>query len=528
VHRWWRHRTLRARLTLLAAVGLAGGLALGGLILVAVLHLVLIRSVDSSIRQTARNVSLLADSDKLATPIPSAGAPIVQVLTLQRQIVAATPSTDLLVPMLTKAEERRALTSKVVVIPGSRAGVEGEMRVIALTSFERNTDRGGTTVRVILVGASTHLVEESTETIGDFLLVAYPLLVALLTALAWLVVGWTLRPVEALRRGADMISAGGSSVGQLPVPDGDDEVHRLAVTLNDMLDRLAAGRARQRAFIADAAHELRSPITSLRTQLEVAAHVGDQPVTEDLLDDVTRLGRLVNDLLLLARADEGDPRLRSVESVDLADMVTRTVRDYANARVPVRAEVVGEVWAAGDASSLRRVLDNLVTNAVRHAAGQVVVRAVGPGAEPSEETPESAAPRSAPGGAARGAGSEPEVRDATSEPAVGGGGPATGVTRGAGPAATVARGTGPAADDAMVRVSVIDDGPGIPAEDRERVFDRFTRLDDARNRDQGGAGLGLAIVRELVRSHSGTITLADAEPGLRVDIDLPTAAPTEP
>jgi signal transduction histidine kinase len=291
------------------------------------------------------------------------------------------------------------------------------------------------------------------------LLIAYPLLVAAIAVLAWRVVGWALRPVEELRQGAERISASGRRAGPLPVPEGDDEVRRLAVTLNDMLDRLDAGRARQRAFVADAAHELRSPIASLRTQLEVADRLGEAPLAADLITDVSRLSRLVDDLLLLARADEGDPALRLDEAVDLSGTIRDAAASHVGARVPVIvAGDDGPVWTIADPVSMRRVVDNLVGNAVRHAASRVTVSAV-------------------------------------------------------------------VLDEATVRLRVSDDGPGIRAEDRERVFDRFTRLDDARARDDGGAGLGLAIVRELVRQHSGTITLGDAQPGLQADVVLPSAAP---
>jgi signal transduction histidine kinase len=459
--RWWRRRTLRARLTLLSAAGVAVGLGIGGLLIISVVHFVLIRSVDSTTRQSAKDVSALVVSDKLPLRIPSAGTSIIQVLDDKKRVVGATLNADPLVPILTPAEQARAIDGNVVIIPGNRVGEDGELRVIARTAFVRDVDHDGDGGgRIIIVGAPTHAVAESSETVGWLLLIAYPLLVAFLSAAAWLVVGWTLRPVEALRRSADQISAGGGSVGPLPVPDGDDEVHRLAVTLNDMLDRLEVGRARQRAFVADAAHELRSPITSLRTQLEVADHLHEPPVTSDLLDDVGRLGRLVDDLLLLARADEGDPKLRTAEPTDLLRIAESAADGFIGARVPVTAQVNEPVWTVGDPTSLRRVLDNLITNAVRHATSAVVISASGPH----------------PGG--------------------------------------------------TVRLTVIDDGPGMPTQDRERVFDRFTRGDNARDRDQGGAGLGLAIVRELLRMHQGTITLTDAGPGLRVDVDLPAAEAT--
>ncbi len=166
-----------------------------------------------------------------------------------------------------------------------------------------------------------------------------------------------------------------------------------------------------------------------------------------------RLARLVDDLLLLARADEGDPTLRRREPVELTSLLTEAVAGCANARVRVLPPTGGPQWTSGDPVALRRAVDNLLSNACRHATSQVSLA----------------------------------------------------VTR----------------VGERVLVTVADDGPGIPAEDRERVFDRFTRLDDARARDQGGTGLGLAIVRELVRLHQGSVTLGDAGPGLRVTLNLP-------
>lgn len=181
----------------------------------------------------------------------------------------------------------------------------------------------------MLVGRSTMDVRHATQAARTVLLVAFPLLVGLLAVVAWRVVGATLRPVEALRSGAAEIT-GRDAAGRLPVPASQDEIHRLAVTLNDMLDRLAAARARQRSFLADAAHELRSPLTNMRTELEVAQRLGDRTdwpaVAADLLTDTERLGRLVDDLLLLARLDEQQAQqvdhLRAAEPVELGALLT--------------------------------------------------------------------------------------------------------------------------------------------------------------------------------------------------------------
>jgi signal transduction histidine kinase len=448
---WLRRLSLRGRLILIGSVGLAAGLLLGGLLLVTVVHLVLVRAVDTSARRTAADITTLIDAGgpsdlgTLSDPIATAGTQYVQVLDGQHRILAASVGADRLRPLLHDDELARASSGQIVVVDADRIGLVGRLRVAV-----REASQG----RTVLVGASDADVESSAHTVRNVLLVAYPLLVATLAFLAWHVVGWALAPVEALRRGAEEISAAPGA--RLPVPEGDDEVYRLGVTLNRMLGRLDAARQRQRSFVADAAHELRSPIASLRTQLEVAAHLDEPAPIPDLAIEVERLGRLVDDLLLLARADEGDPGVLRRDRVELTELLRESAP--AGARVPVTVPPTGPLWTVGDRSALRRVLDNLVANAVRHASSTVEL------------------------GAAR---------------------------------ATAGR----------IVVTVTDDGPGIAAADRERVFDRFTRLDDARTRDSGGAGLGLAIVRELVRMHSGTVTLGDAGPGLRVAVSLPEAPP---
>ncbi|MBQ1015775.1 HAMP domain-containing histidine kinase, partial [Micromonospora sp. M51] len=273
------------------------------------------------------------------------------------------------------------------------------------------------------------------------------------------------RPVEQLRRGAEEIT-GRAGAGRLPVPASADEIHRLAVTLNGMLDRLESARVRQRAFVSDAAHELRSPLTNIRTELEVAQRLADRTdwtaVTANLLTDTDRLSRLVDDLLLLARLDETPPT-RGTGPVELGALLADVAARYPSPPVRVTPPA-SPLWTIGTVEELRRVLANLVDNAVRHADGSVVLAAEATG---------------------------PDV-------------------------------------GAYHLVTVTDDGPGIPVADRERVFDRFTRLDDGRARDDGGAGLGLAIVRELVRRAGGSITLTDApqRQGLRVCLLLP-ALPVE-
>ena len=281
---------------------------------------------------------------------------------------------------------------------------------------------------------------------------APPLFLLLATA-TWLVTGAALRPIEELRRGAQEITGTAIARGRtLPVPVARDEVHSLAVTLNDMLARLEAAQRRQRALVSDAAHELRSPIASIRAQLEVAIDHPEaaewQQTAAGVLADTLRLARLAEDLLALARLDEQAARPRRGRPVDVAALAEEVCARYPEARVSVTAPTSGPGMVLGDPGGLDRMLVNLVDNAVRYARSRVSVTA--------------------------------------------------------------------AADGPWVLLSVCDDGPGIPDEDAERVFDRFTRLDDARSRDPAtddGSGLGLAIVRATATAHGGTAWLEDAGPG---------------
>lgn len=438
--------SLRARLTVVATALLGVGIAAGAVLLVVTGSRTLQAAVDSGALQNAREVATLVDAGQLPDPVPSGsdGTASIQVLDAQGRVRAASITADRLVALLRSDELTSVRAGKRLVVPGSRLGLSGPLRVVGVpagTAADPLTvvvavDFGGARsgARVLVIG----------------LAIGAPLLLVVVALATWLVTGRALRPVESLRRGAASLTGS----GRLPVPAAQDEIRRLAETLNDMLARLDAAGARQRAFVSDAAHELRSPITSARTQLEVAAVVdAGTPAGElaaDVLLDVERLGRLVDDLLLLARLDEVPRRPR--EPVDLGALAGSVVGRYPAARVPV-VLVPGAADSAvvADPGALRRVLVNLVDNAVRHARSSVRVE-LGPG-----------------------------------------------------------------------RFTVTDDGPGIPTADRDRVFDRFTRLDSGRGRDSGGAGLGLAIVRELVTAHGGTVTLEDAAPGLAATVSFPVA-----
>ncbi len=289
-------------------------------------------------------------------------------------------------------------------------------------------------------------------------LAAAGLALALLYAAAVAVARWrALAPVEALQ--AQVASLATEMGGHRLTEMGSDEsVDRLVRTLNQLLGRLDRANERQRQFVADASHELRSPLAAIRSQLEVAIeHPGavDWPsAAPGLVAETQRVERLVDDLLLLARAGAGARAAAQVALIDLDDVVLAQVKAI---RWPAAVWVdLGQVSAGlvqGNADQLTRLVRNLLDNAARHAARQVTI----------------------------------------------------GLQEGA---------------DNVVLV-VADDGAGIPSEHREAVFERFVRLDEGRARHQGGTGLGLAIVREVAVAHGGDVVIDDAGPGARFTVRLP-------
>jgi len=445
---WWRRRSLRARLTLITSAGLAVALALAAVLLASALRSALINGLDVSARQGALEVATLLDQGRLPSPVPVPPDTVtVQVLDASGRIVNVSPGVDRLVPMLPPGQARAAArTGQARMLAGPPLGMPSLLRVVAVPAA------GG---HVVIAAVSFAQVHESLATLARALFVGTPLLFGLLTLAIWLVTGYTLRPIAALRRGAAEVTGTGVPRA-LPVPPARDEVRSLAVTLNDMLSRLAEAQQRQRDLVSDTAHELRSPIASIRAQLEVALDHPDgldwAETARDVHADTLRLARLAEDLLLLARLD-GQPLRRT--AVDLCALCGSAVAGYATARVPVRASADEAACAvAGDPDALRRLLVNLLDNAVRHAASQVCV----------------------------------SVRS----------------------------------EAGWAVLTVTDDGPGIQAADRERVFGRFTRLDNARDRTgEEGAGLGLAIVRSTAEAHGGSASLGDAGPGLRAVVRLP-------
>jgi signal transduction histidine kinase len=473
--RAWSRLSLRWRLLVLGVAGLSLSLLLGGWLLLAALGWAFDRSVDASARQTTIDVAALIDAGQLPEPVPVAGAQLVQVVDGQSRVRAGSAGVDRLVPLLQPDELGRARSGRTLLIDGGRAGLSGPLRVSAVTAGPASDPQ------TVIVAVPLSDVLEAVRSLRVALLAVFAPLVAGLAVIAWWVIGRTLQPVEALRAGAEEITGqpNADADQRLPVPPGRDEIQRLAVTLNGMLDRLGTARRRQRQFVADAAHELRNPLAGMRTQLEVArrhpTRMDWQELTEDLLADTERLAALADDLLLLARVDDAEAARRPAVAIPVGELLATVATRYREARVSVEVlDGADGLLVRADAEDLHRVLTNLVDNAVRYARSTVRLGADAWTAE-SPVIRQSAGPRHVPSGP--------------------GGLP--------------------------VRICVTDDGPGIPEADRERVFARFTRLDDARADDEGGAGLGLAIVAELVHRHGGTVRLTDAGPGLRAEVLLP-------
>ncbi|MEU2539107.1 ATP-binding protein [Streptomyces iakyrus] len=315
------------------------------------------------------------------------------------------------------------------VFSNGSATIDGEAQDYRFAAVEVEThDRGHLKVYAGSPLAAEHGAVRTALTV---MLIGFPLLLGVVAAVTWLVTRRALRPVEGIRREMAAITQSEDLARRVPEPDTHDEIARLASTTNETLAALETSVERQRRFVADASHELRSPIASLRTQLEVAAAHPELLDLDGAVEDTVRLQRLAADLLLLARLDAGERP--SDAKVDLAGLA----REEAEGRAGVTVDAE-PVEVAGSRGQLGRVLANLLDNAQRHARSAVTV----------------------------------DVRREGDRAVVG----------------------------------VADDGDGVPDGDRERIFERFVRLDAARSRDDGGAGLGLAIARDVAVRHGGTLT----------------------
>jgi signal transduction histidine kinase len=436
-----RHWGIAARSAFVSAFVVLVAMTIVGVALCGVLYRSLLSAVDDAATERLREIAAGLQSDspaELDTSLLAAGEHIVAVQIVNStgaviQRSSSAPGTPL-VPTSTVGSEVR---SGIPAIPS----VADDMRVAA----QSVDSRGGR--YVLLVGAGTEGVESTVMSVALGLAAAAPIVTAVAAAATYLLVRRSLRSVEAIRVRVAQISAS-DLAERVPVPRHRDEISALAATMNAMLSRIESGQAAQRRFVGDASHELRSPLATVISALEVGvAHpelLDEELASSTLLPEAHRMRSLVDDLLLLARADERGLTLRR-DDVDLDDLAAAEAARLQRETPITLGTDLAPTRLVGDADALSRVLRNLLDNAARHAASRVEVTV-----------------RPEPGHAC---------------------------------------------------ITVEDDGPGIPASDRERVFHRFVRLNTDRARSTGGTGLGLAIVAEIVSAHGGSIQITDRSGG---------------
>jgi signal transduction histidine kinase len=372
---------------------------------------------------------------------------LVQIVTLDGRVLVSSPSVEGEPPVVDLRPAPGAVTGLTV---DALAIGENEPYVIVARGV-RSEGRD----LVVIAAQSLETAERATAVVIGLLSIGYPVLLLLVAAIAYWLTGRALAPVEAIQRRVAVISATDLHA-RVPVPDSEDEIRALATTMNAMLSRLQAAGDAQRRFVADASHELRSPLTSIRAAHEIArAHAVEADwsvISTDVLAELDRLDRLVADLLLLAHVDEHGLRMQS-QDVDLDDLLldeAQRLRRHTDLEIELRA---APARVTGDRHHLARALRNLAENAAHHARTTITL-----GLETSSET---------------------------------------------------------------VTIHVCDDGPGIPVADRERVFERFVRLDPSRDRTGGSAGLGLAIARDIARAHHGDLRVSPSDRGAHLMLSLP-------
>ena len=440
-------RSVRFRVTVLAAAIVAALLVAVAVLLVVVQHRALAAAVDDGLRRRADDLAAVVAETLPDTLSGTDDDNAAQIVTPSGEVLVSSINLGVGQPIAPDPGEREVIVERALTEPDdtfrvlSRSATAAEGRLI------------------IHVATAADEISDSVDILRNSLLVLVPLAVALLAAAIWWLVGKALDPVEAIRTEVTAISETDLD-RRVPVPDTDDEISRLALTMNLMLDRLEDGVSRLQRFVADASHELRSPLTRMRTELEVDLANPDRanPLAthRSVLDEVNAMQRLVDELLYLARADAGQQLVRT-ERVDLDDLLLSEADRLGATELSVDISSVSAGQVLGDRAQLVRAIQNLVDNATRHAATAVTF----------------------------------DLRE----------------------------------DEAGVLLAVSDDGPGIPPDQAEHVFERFARVDEGRSRDEGGSGVGLAIVRDIVERHGGTVVVDTGfTTGARLVVRFPAVA----
>ena len=447
---------ISARSAFVAATVVFVTLGIAGAGLAAILYRTMLSGIDSA---AASRVGEVAQQ---VTSRGAGGVDPALLQTDQRIVAVQVIAQDGTVVRRSQSAPDTPLVAMKDLGDGLRIGMPEQSSPFGRIRFSAQTVAGPDDRYTILVGEGSASIVSTVWAVVVALAIAAPVVIAVSAAATYVLVRRSLKSVDDIRsRVADITTS--DLAERVPVPDSRDEIAALAVTMNEMLARIEAGHDAQQRFVGDASHELRSPLTTIISALEVAvAHpevLSVDLATTTLMPEALRMKALIDDLLLLARADERGLDIAR-EDVDLDDLAAAEVdRLRRETDLDVRADLA-PARLTGDPAALSRVLRNLLNNAVRHAVSRVDV-AVRQGAY-------------------------------------------------------------------RVEVEVCDDGPGISPDDRQRVFDRFVRLDQQRSRSAGGTGLGLAIVREIVIAHGGQVAIGSGiGSGTKVTVQLPLGAPRE-
>ena len=438
----------RARITIVSIVVVGAALVAGGLVLDATLRAGATRALRGSAAAQVGWLESLGSAGSLPKSLPPVDASrltLVQVVDTDHRVIAAS---EQLAGMEVEIGEERGPheDGEGFVNSGRRDDRRSKGGPWFVESAPATVNGEAVTLVVYTSFADS---ERALEAIDGAVGVAVPLLLGLVAVASWVLVGRALRPVERMRQEVDAITAGSLS-SRVVEPAVIDEVGRLAITLNSMLGRLQASADRQRRFIADASHELRTPVANVAAALDVARRYPDRADWLEVATDVAaqnqRMARLIDDLLVIARAEHADDS-RSLRSVSVGQLVSDEIQQLGNdTRTMVHLiEPQPGVELECNAHGLERIIANVLENAIRHAVTRVEV---------SIEH-----------------------------------------------------------DADAVTITVVDDGPGVPVDERERIFEPWVRLDQHRARPGGGAGLGLAIVSDLVAAAGGTISVESGSLG---------------
>ncbi len=453
--RWSRPGgTVRARTTMAATLVVAVILAAAGVAFVAIQQHQLRSALEGiAAQQAADSATQISRTGVTSIDLSGSGRgeqALVQIVTVDGRVLMSSPSVEGEPPVVDVRPAPGAVTALTV---DALAIGENEAYVIVARGV-RSEGRD----LVVIAAQSLETAERATAVVIGLLSIGYPVLLLLVAAIAYWLTGRALAPVEAIQRRVAVISATDLHA-RVPVPDSEDEISALATTMNAMLVRLQTAGDAQRRFVADASHELRSPLTSIRASHEIARAHADEAdwsiISTDVLAELDRLDRLVADLLLLAHVDEHG-LIVQCHDVDLDDLLldeAQRLRRHTELEINLRAT---PVRVTGDRHHLGRCLRNLTENAARHAQASITLEL--------------------------------------------------------------------SSSSVTVSVHVSDDGPGIPHADGERVFKRFVRLDPSRDRTGGGAGLGLAIARDIARAHGGDVTVCPSDTGAHLTLLLPRQA----